>query len=216
MKTVETLSFAEREAERISEETARAERWEQRVKSLEAQLKRAASAADASAQELGPLGQPILRGHHSEKSARTRHKRHISRVNKVSELMQKHEYATSKHRSATIATSKRYTRAAISNKITSLSATLNQGCPDAAAIEDELSYWRKELDTLNTSAPTVINRETVEVGDLIRVGRLWYMVARTNAKTVTVWLDKERGVTSDYRHRYESIDELRRPSAQAA
>lgn len=39
MKTVETLSFAEREAERISEETARAERWEQRVKSLEAQLK---------------------------------------------------------------------------------------------------------------------------------------------------------------------------------
>lgn len=81
--------------------------------------------------------------------------------------------------------------------------------PSDAALEDELSYWQGHLDTLRAQDATPISRETVKPGDLVRVKTSWYMVARANAKTVTVWLDKERGVTSDWRPKYEAIDEHR-------
>ena len=199
--------FAQIEEERITRETERAEYWEERRDTLAAKIEAAEAAERAAGEALGPLGQPILVGHHSERSARTRHKRYLAKVSKTAELYRQHEHAERKLKAATGATAARYTRSALSNKVTALTAALKKNPANAAALEDELAYWRSHLDALLAQDVVPISKETVKPGDLVRVKTRWYMVARANAKTVTVWFDKERGVTSDWRPKYEAIDE---------
>lgn len=204
----EALSpFAQFEQERIVREQEREDYWQERREALAAQIEAAQEAEQAAGQALGPLGQPILVGHHSEKSARARHKSYLAKASKTAELIRKYEHATAKWQAASRATAARYTRTAISNKVASLTAQLKKNPANAEALEDELAYWRHHLDMALGQDVTPINRQTVKVGDLVRVKTRWYMVARVNPKTVTVWFDKERGVTSDWRPKYEAIDE---------
>lgn len=199
--------FAQVEEERIIREQEREDYWQQRREVLAAQIEAARAAEKAAGEALGPLGQPILVGHHSERSARTRHKNYLSKASKTADLIRKYEHATTKWQAASRATASRYTRSALSNKVTALTAQLKKNPANAPALEDELAYWSRQLDMALGEDKAPINRETVNVGDLVRVKTRWYMVARVNPKTVTVWFDKERGVTSDWRPKYEAIDE---------
>ena len=77
---------------------------------------------------------------------------------------------------------------------------------DATENADALAYWRGvRAQQLATGEATDYSAETIHAGDRIKVGGTWWTVARTNAKTCTLYFDAERKVTSSYRAPYGKI-----------
>jgi hypothetical protein len=83
-----------------------------------------------------------------------------------------------------------------------------------AAQQDHLAYWQRvRAEQVASGEVREYAREQISSGDTIRSGGSWYLVARANPKTVSVYLDAERGVVSSYRVPYAQIRD-HRPAAQ--
>ena len=83
-----------------------------------------------------------------------------------------------------------------------------------ASQEDHLTYWQNvRAEQIASGEVREFTREQISRGDTIRAGGCWYLVARANPKTVSVYLDAERGVVSSYRVPYAQIRD-HRPAAQ--
>lgn len=82
------------------------------------------------------------------------------------------------------------------------------------AQQDHLAYWQGvRAEQVASGEVREYTREQISPGDAIRSGGFWHLVARANPKTVSVYLDAERGVVSSYRVPYAQIRD-HRPAAQ--
>lgn len=82
-----------------------------------------------------------------------------------------------------------------------------------AAQEDHLTYWQNvRAEQIESGEVREFTREQISRGDMIRHGSMWNVVARANPKTVTIYLDAEREITSGYRVPYTQIRD-HRPAA---
>lgn len=82
----------------------------------------------------------------------------------------------------------------------------DQALSDLTHAQQDLDYWQQiRTEHIATGATANYTREDIKPGDLIRYRRNWAKVARVNPKTVTIWHDESRKVTSDSRISYTAI-----------
>ncbi|MCP3425146.1 DUF3560 domain-containing protein [Rothia sp. AR01] len=83
--------------------------------------------------------------------------------------------------------------------------------------EDHLSYWQDiRAQQIAEGKTGDYSRENIGKGDAVKVNGSWWKVARANPKTVTLYMDAEREVTSTYRPGYAKITDHRSAEQLAA
>lgn len=71
---------------------------------------------------------------------------------------------------------------------------------------DAVAYWKRiRTEQIEAGQAPNYSRETIHAGDRIKVGGMWWTVARANTKTCTLYSDEERAITSSYRAPYAKI-----------
>lgn len=224
--TVELL--IEKETRSVAEvEADMAHRYAQRVEALKEELHnkkealRAQQEREAAAvQALPPMGEPIKVGHHSESRHRAAQERAGRELDKLGQVSQQVKDIEGKLSSAEHGLGARYSRQSVFNRIQKLEAE-HRKCQRivttasgeyklamsdyVAQVEKQISYWTEVLESHNAHRPRY-SKETVKPGDLIKAYNSWYVVARANAKTCTVWFDEARTVTHSSRVPYELIE----------
>lgn len=219
----------EREQERIERQEERVNALAQKVARKEEALRVVEERAQSAFEALPPMGEPIKVGHHSERRHRKAIKRAHDLTGKSVEAQRELEQARAQLRSAQSTTGARYSQRTVYNKVQKLAAekrslerqrAQREGSPEwvkyyqgqIERVAQELAYWEGVLAT-HLEGQECFSKENVKPGDYIFSHNRWYEVARANAKTVTVWFDKENKVTHSSRVPYELI-EKRRPAGQ--
>lgn len=207
----------EAEDARTARAVERAERLTERSVAEQAR----ADARYAAAKEITrgiPFGQPILVGHHSQRRA----ERDAARIHRHMDASVEHQrranHAADAARTAAAGPGARHNPVTVGNRIERLAAEIRKdereltrhtaagGDPASGwrvAIEDrlaiaraDLAYWTQvRAEQIAAGEATDYSRDTVAVGDLVKIRGQWRIVARCNVKTVAVqtgysWTDK--------------------------
>nr|WP_281496971.1 DUF3560 domain-containing protein [Ornithinimicrobium sp. F0845] len=197
-----------------------------------------------------PLGQPILLGHHSQARAERDHRRMGSHMDASVEHQRQANEARAAANSAQANQRHRRAPVTVANRIERLGADVRRlertlagmnahGVPEEnghrQSVEDRLAIDRADLehwkqvraDQIASGEATDYSRDTVAVGDLVKIRGSWRTVARANAKTVSVetgysWTDKApwhavqdhrpRETTGEHAGRSTNQDSDRAPS----
>lgn len=201
-------SAAEREAEAQERAAARAERLDARAEKAHAESA-AELAAEDRIRDYIPFGQPVLVGHHSQRRherALEKADRHFQRGMDANRKAQEAEAGAARAR---LVASGEESVVTIGNRIERLEAELREvrrrlvGTGKAYTSHEkpaEGSYrtrlQRREAELLDelehnqaklaAAGGVAYSRENVRPGDLVRVRGIWYPVARSNAKSVSV------------------------------
>jgi hypothetical protein len=179
-----------------------------------------------------PMGQPILRGHHSERRHRRDLDRIDSRMRKSIEESRKSEYCAHKadslgHQVARASESRAYIGNRVEEAIKELTElhrwveeSLSKGNQldlheRIARATEKLEFWQGRLKEFETKiiedGGKVASPETIRVGDLVYFHG-WLPAVRVNKKTVTVshWL----GIASmTYKIEYTKIKDVKQKPA---
>lgn len=191
-------------------EARRAERAEARTARLQGRAEREEKEAerhDAAGRRIAagiPLGQPILKGHHSQPRAERDHRRLAGHFDASVQHSRNAEEARRAAQIAAASTDARNAPVTVGNRIERLAADerkltrslegLAADAPWAAARREELehlradlAYWRQVREQqIADGTATNYGRETVRKGDAVKIGGTWHRVERANAKTVAV------------------------------
>ncbi|WP_421084830.1 DUF3560 domain-containing protein [Rothia nasimurium] len=218
--TTETRSIAEIEAEKIGRQNDRINALEQKVQRKEKALATAEAQHQATLEKLPPMGEPVKIGHHSEKT----HRNALYRAHRATEktISARSDLETAKQQlaAAKTTTAARYSPSSVYNKVKKLTAEKAKLERSIKATESnthrahlktlledtekQLVFWSEVQKEQSKDKPT-FSKSNIAAGDFIKYENRWYKVARANLKTVTVWFDYERKVTSSYRIAYELI-----------
>lgn len=207
----------EQEARRVSQSERRAEALTARAEREESRSDERWEAGRALADRI-PLGQPILVGHHSQRSAerdRDRIARHMD-----ASLEHAERAAAARHGAVTAAAAKdvRNNPVTVARRIERLQAQIRSeerallhsvargddpeslhrlGLHDRLAIaRADLEHWESvRLAQVEAGVVCSYGPETVRPGDLVLIRGRWRQVVRSNVKTVTVstaysWTDR--------------------------
>ncbi len=213
------LSFAERQE--IAQERAgdRAERLSERAANHSAEAQRRSDFARSIVHALN--GQPVLRGHHSQRA----HERLLDRVDaSLGKAVAEREIAANLERRAELNERKasgEHTPAFIGRRIKEAKAEQSrmQRYLDAgheperytALVEkyrEQVAYWEAELAA---SGGIAYGKHNVKTGDQVFVRGRWVEVTRANATTVSV-IDHTITPAWPGKHPYSEIQEVRHAS----
>ncbi|NDK24682.1 DUF3560 domain-containing protein [Streptomyces sp. TR1341] len=191
-------SFAEAEAERLEWAGERAERYGDRAS-------RAASNSDARHKAaLGALdgiepGQPILRGHHSERGHRRAIERSDNHMRKSIEEHDKAKHYGHRAEAAEEYEERRYDPNRTRRRLEKLRADLRWNerahaeSPGVGRyvrqIEDlteEIAHWEGVVEKAKADGVKLWEADDFAPGDFARYGGTWYQVKRANPKTLSI------------------------------
>jgi len=178
----------------------RAERYGQRAQAKLKESEQAYHRSNAALEGIPP-GQPVLRGHHSEK----RHVRALERshreMGKSVEASRTAKHLNDKAAGSQAQVQKRQSKAYLGNRLREAEAKKRQAERDLARFPDHPTYlldlqdaeaaiahWSQELDSAGVLTPDDITK-----GDHVLFIGGWYEVVRVSQKSVTVtgWLGIE-------------------------
>jgi hypothetical protein len=211
--TVDTAvrTTAEKEADRATRSVERADRHETVAARLSAKADREEATADRYGQQIPPMGQPILAGHHSESRHRKSIDRHRAFLSRSLETEKAAQRAAASAAAAATETAQRHAPVAVGNRIKTTESELRSlqrqltattttdadkpWAPDHAKdlreriseATDRLAYWQG-IRASQIEAGLVVNysKETISKGDAIKYAGTWYRVERVNAKSVSI------------------------------
>lgn len=207
-----TRPTAEVEADRRAHAAERAE-------ALAAKAERVRVAADASytaAHELAermPLGQPILVGHHSERSMRAAYDKIGRSYDKAFEADNDAQEAERRAEVAAHTSGARYAPHTVANRIDKLAADQRRAeragrTTAAAELADQVDYWRGvRAQQIADGLAADIRPDQVKPGDFARIGRRWHPVIRVSAKSVTLTYSELPGIPQ--RLPWHALDAIR-------
>lgn len=211
---------------------ALAEKADRRAK----QAEQAHARADQAHRALPQGGEPIKIGHHSEARHRNAIDRAHTTMGKAVAADEEAAQVAGRAQSASQATDRRYSPVTVANRIEKLEAELRaiqrriDGVPTTghvtttpatgarlehlehqkAGLIDHIDYWTQVRATQVASGKaSSYSQDDISAGDQIKVGGMWWTVARANKKTCTVFQDEERGLISSYRASYPKITDHR-------
>lgn len=176
----------------------------------------ASEAARARADRLSARfagGQPILIGHHSQRSAERDQQRMHQQMHKAIDESDAARAAAARAKGAAAAVAHRQNPVTVANRIARLSAEIRKFDRSITAAEKDgrdvprlreerarrqtaLDHWKDvRREQVNTGTVTPYGPHNVHKGDAVRIGHHWRRVARVNAKSVTVetewsWTDR--------------------------
>ena len=202
--------IAQRSQDRVDRLRSRAEREEGKAEQRHASFREIADGI--------PSGQPVLLGHHSQARAErdirrmgshmdasVEHQRHANEARAAAGSAQDNQ----RHRHDPVTVANRIER--LGADVRSLERTLagmkvngvpadnahRQSIEDRLAIDRaDLEHWKEvRSEQIANGEATNYSRDTVAVGDLVKIRGSWHTVARCNPKTVAVetaysWTDK--------------------------
>ena len=189
------------ETDKAAQAAARAAALAEKAERREAEALGAAARSRAAHDALPPMGEPIKVGHHSE----AKHRRAIDRAwnawSKEVATGQAAEEAKRRAREAAAATGARNNPVTVANRIEKLSADVrrlerlhgtNSNHSELHQLRDQLDYWQNiRTEQIAVGIATDYGPQTVQAGDLVKIGSDWFTVQRANRKTVRVqpnWL----------------------------
>lgn len=200
---------AAREADRAERAAARVDRFEARAERTEAAGEAAWNKASATA-ALIPFGQPILRGHHSERRARRDAERICNGYEKGARLAREAEQladraraaeANQRHRESLPTTLRRIERIEaerrdIGRRIDGTSAAVSKPAEGeylarlnvmATELDAELEHWRNHVAASQAGGARVFGRADFKPGDWAMLrGHRWMRVVKANPKTLAL------------------------------
>ena len=216
----ETRSMEQIEADKAENHTqyikALEEKLEKKKQALTLQQEREALAVGS----LPPMGEPIKIGHHSEGKHRRAMERAGRELEKLVQAQQEVRELEQKISTARHAQGAKYAPVTVFNRIEKLEAEyrkierqmprLTGECEQTmkgrlAQLQEQITYWKRIHEQQREDQP-VYSKETIRPGDFVKAYNSWYVVARSNAKTVTVWFDAERTVTHSSRIPYAVME----------
>ncbi len=204
-----TRSYAEAEAERTERAEERAERFAGYADNAAARSE-ARSTAGHRMFDAIPMGQPILRGHHSEKRDRAYRDRAFNNIEAGFREADKATHWSNRADAVTAHQQKRHNTGAVLRRIEKLEAderfwvrTLETGTNSAgwstdtperieeinfrlAKIREELEAKLAEIAEKEQAGVKIWSREDFKKGDFARIGSHWNEIIRVNAKSLTV------------------------------
>ncbi|WP_160050761.1 DUF3560 domain-containing protein [Nocardiopsis sp. FR4] len=194
-------SFAEREEARRDRALERADRFSGYAGNAARRADAVHRRADDIAEHF-PLGQPILRGHYSERRARRDQERVTKAMFKGVEEAGRAKYWTNRTEGVERNLEKRYDPHVTLRRIDRLEAEqrsivrhLRDPWDEAhrvqllnrqSEIEEELVYWRKVVEEAEASGVKVFSSEDFSKGDFALIDGVWCEVKRVSKKTVTI------------------------------
>lgn len=206
-------------------EADKATRAAQRAQRLATKAHRSATIAQAlrersqaAWEQVPPDGQPILVGHHSEAGHRAAIKRGRAATRRHLEAEATHERIAAQAAVAATAPERRYNRATMDRRISTLKAQLRkieraistQSTADLedhkAQLEEQITYWEQQMAHHH---PRAYSQADISPGDRVLIRGTWWTVARANPKTCTLYFDPARKIISSYRGRYGEISDHR-------
>ena len=213
--TIGDRGVSEREREQRSHERA------ERLTARAARHDVIARGRDAAAQRIAdgiPFGQPILVGHHSQARAERDHRRIVANAEASIAHHDQAERDRSAAQTAAASTSARQNPVTVANRIERLAAQVRReqrevNSFDAAGGDESSAYRVRRVESLAIAQADLeywegvrgqqvqdgtasnYSRETVKVGDAVKIRGQWRRVARCNAKSVSVetgysWTDR--------------------------
>lgn len=193
--STERRDIEEIEADKAERSARRADRLQERADKHHQVAGRLHDRADAMASRI-PLGQPILIGHHSE----TRDRRYRGRIQDTFRKAYDEQTAGDADQRAAQAAAAhqrgRYSAITVANRIERLEAELRAAerigaTGQAARLTEELDYWRNvRVGQIERGEAVVYDATSVRPGDYVRAGSSWYLVVRSNKRTVSVQMDR--------------------------
>lgn len=214
-----------RAAERAQALAEKADRRAERAEQAHAR-------ADQAHRVLPEGGEPIKVGHHSEARHRNAIDRAHSTLGKAVAADEEASRVAGRAQAASQATDRRRSPVTVANRIEKLESELRSiqrridgvptmGHPVAtpatgarlehlehqkAGVVDHIDYWKQvRAEQVASGKASNYGPEDISAGDQIKVGGMWWTVARANKKTCTLYQDKERGLISSYRAGYPKI-----------
>lgn len=196
------------------------------------QAEQAHARADQAHRALPQGGEPIKIGHHSEARHRNAIERAHTTMGKAIAADEEANRVAGRAQAASQATDRRHSPVTVANRIEKLEAELRSiqrridGVPtrghvtatpaagtrlehlehQKAGLTDHIEYWQKvRAKQIASGKASNYGPEDIAAGDQIKVGGLWWTVARVNKKTCSVFQDEERGLISSYRAGYPKI-----------
>ncbi len=193
----------EREADFISRARARVERYGTYASNAAGR----AEALTDQAREMGegiPLGQPILRGHHSEKRDRGYRERMLAKDERAADERGKATYWAGRTQAAENHQRHRYDPTVIAGRVETLTTELRRLEHNTAArdhanpavradwqaetedVTERLNFWKARLAEAEENGFKVWSRTDFQRGDFALIDGQWYEIVRANPRTVTV------------------------------
>jgi hypothetical protein len=199
--TTDKPSFAEREEARRDRALERADRFSGYADNAARRADTAHRRAD-DITEQRPAGQPILRGHYSERRARRDQERVTNAMFKSVEEAGRAKYWTNRTEGVERNLEKRYDPHVTLRRIDrlereqrSIVRRLRDPWDEAhrvqlldrqSEIEKELVYWREVVEETEASGVKVFSSENFSKGDFALIDGVWCEVKRVNKKTLTI------------------------------
>lgn len=203
-------TFAEAEAERYERAEARADYHEEQAGKA-ADSAQAAYEASHRLVENIPFGQPILVGHHSERSHRRALDRSWNLMGKSVAETERSEYHADRAQAAERFQAQRESMPTTLRRIEALEAEdrkiqrrldgtdpyMSYGKPATGEwrerllsnqrdIHEQLTYWRGHIKAQEAAGVKVWSKDDFAKGDFVFFIASWYEVLRVNAKSVTI------------------------------
>lgn len=213
-----TRPTAEVEADKATRAAQRAQRLAAKAHRSAATAQALRERSQAAWEQVPPDGQPILVGHHSEAGHRAAIKRGRAATRRHLEVEAAHERIAAQAAVAATAPERRYERARMDRRISTLKAQLRtversistQGATSLqdrkAQLEDQITYWEQQMAHRH---PRTYSQADISPGDRVLIRGTWWTVARANPKTCTLYFDPARKIISSYRGRYGEISDHR-------
>lgn len=204
-----TRSYTEAETERTERAEERAERFAGYADNAAARSE-ARSTAGHQMLDAIPMGQPILRGHHSEKRDRAYRNRAFDNLEAGFREADKATHWSNRAEAVTTHQQRRHNTGAVLRRIEKLEAderfwvrTLETGTNSSgwttdtpervdeinfrlAKVREELEAKRAEIAEKEQTGVKIWSKADFQKGDFARIGNHWNEIIRVNAKTLTV------------------------------
>ncbi|MFI6469804.1 DUF3560 domain-containing protein [Streptomyces sp. NPDC050516] len=203
-------TFAEAEEDRVERAEARAERYSTHADNAAARSTAYYDRAHSEASGI-PFGQPVLAGHHSERSDRRRRERiHDTFGRSVKENDRAEHWSSREQAAANYERFRKAPRVTL-RRIERLEADLRRvekwqkgesadgfprdiSNPETVAeldrrhleLTEEIAYWRDIIKKAEADGFKVWGKADFQTGDFVRVRGRWYEVLRANPKSLTV------------------------------
>lgn len=191
-------SFAEAEAERLERAEDRAERYSDRADRAANNSTARRNAAMGALDGIEP-GQPILRGHHSERHHRRAIERSDNHMRKSIEEHGKATYYGHRAEAAEQYEDRRYDPNRTRRRLETLRADLRwnererNGASDTsrydrriADLKEEIAHWDGVVEKARLDGVKLWEADDFAPGDFARYGGSWYQVKRVNPKTLSI------------------------------